>query len=308
MDTSIISKKVDSYKKVPESKAGLKDVYIIKSSGNKYVLSVDAGSSRNWLSEEYIEPVVIKWLNKNQADVCPDLVEYDIDEKIMLTKYTGDSDLSDIDFEIKQMRQLGEIIGYISSLGDFDGFGGLICDDKNIISQNLTWQDTLLNILNNVDEPLHSNISMKNITKERIADLDESNILPCLSHGDIKRFSNVRVDHRENIDSLVDWQNAWISDSLTEFLFTRMVRFTPHYSGKKVDALTEGYLSKVPNSVKQLTDEQATVSLSVALLMLYDRDDYQEDLAEFFESLYNTNKTINTDKIIDPSYNLRTYI
>jgi len=138
MDTSIISKKVDSYKQVSESKAGLKDVYIIKSSGNKYVLSVDEGSSWNWLSEEYIEPVVIKWLNKNQADVSPDVVEYDIDEKIMLTKYTGNSDLSDIDFDIKQMRQLGEIIGYINSLGDFDGFGGLICDNKNIISKNLT--------------------------------------------------------------------------------------------------------------------------------------------------------------------------
>lgn len=309
MDTSIISKKVDSYKKVSDSKAGLKDVYIIKSSGDKYVLSKDTGTGWNWLSEQYIEPVVIQWVNKKQVNVSPNIVEYDINDKIMLTEYTGDSDLSDIDFGSKQMCQLGELIGRTHNLGDFGSFGGITTNDnKNIITQKLSWKNTLRNILEKVDKFPSSDISIKNTIKQRIQKVDEDGVSPCFSHGDLRRLSNVRVDNSSNIDSLVDWQNAWVSDGLIEFLYARMCNFTPHYSGEKVVAFTDGYMSNAPDSVKELTDEQATISLFIALTMMYDTDSYEKDLVKFFQSFYNTDKSISTNKILDPSNNIKAYL
>lgn len=221
MDKSLLSKDIDSYEKVSDSKAGLKDVYIIESAGKKYVFSQDNGTGWNWLSEEYIEPLVIEWLQSIKPEISPNIVEYDMENKLMLTQYVGDKDLSDINHTTENMRQFGNKVGEIHTIGDFDGFGGLKLSDESVLeTQHSDWSETLTLLVEHTDSLPNTSDdkSTKQVIKNQISQLCTDSISPCFSHGDLGP-ANVRVGESNNIDSIIDWQNAWVSDGLTEFLY-----------------------------------------------------------------------------------------
>lgn len=311
MDTSTLPIEISDYFRISDEKAGLKDVYVLEGDQKRYVFSQDTGSGWNWLSKDYVEPIAMKIIQDKGCNLIPDVVHYNMDKKFMITSYVGSKDLSDIQTKKKELFNLGKIIGQICSKNDFDGFGGLIVQKSGTGKpQHDKWNETLSLLLDKIENlpKTEGRQNTRDIIKTSVEELDAENLTSCLSHGDLG-MSNIRVDSSGEIIAVLDWQNTWFSDGLTEFLYRRYRIFGSNYSGQKVEKFTEGYKSMCPECVFDLSDEQATVSCLISLCRKYEwEQDNPLKLKKFIEKYGTLEETLCVEDILDPSKNINFYV
>lgn len=306
MQNSVFGKKVENYTLVEDTKAGLKQVCIVETSDDeKYVYSEGTEKGWNWLSEQYIEPIGIELVRKKDPSLAPKVIDYKLEDDTMLTEYVGDQDLSDIDTTDERMRTVGGMIGRVHTVQDHTGFGGFKYESDNLTTQHDNWSETL-NLLIEKRKNVFSNENIKRNIQNAFKELETDSIQPHLSHGDL-RPNNFRVDSEGKLLCLIDWQNIWSSDGLSEFLYRRLANFGLQYSN--AEQITNGYLSESPDNVLDHNDKQATASLVTAIARHYElRQKHDDKVRRFFDKYGTLNETISLEHILDPSKNINNYI
>lgn len=306
MQNRVFGKKVENYTLIEDAKSGLKQVYIIETQDNeKYVYSEGTEKGWNWLSEQYIEPIGINWVRERDPTLAPKVIGYKIENDTMLTEYVGHQDLSDINITDEKMRSVGGMIGRVHTISNHTGFGGFKHESDNVTTQHDNWSETL-NLLIEKRTNVFRNKKMKKNIQKAFKELKTNNIQPHLSHGDLGP-DNFRVDSEGNLLCLIDWQNIWSSDGLSEFLYRRLTYCGLQYSN--AEQITNGYLSECPDDILAQNDKQATASLVTAIARYYERQQKHDDkIRAFFDKYGKLNKTVNAEDVINPEKNINDYL
>lgn len=223
----------------------------------------------------------------------------------MLTEYIGHQDLSDINITGEKMRKVGGMIGRVHTIQDHTGFGGFKYELQNLTTQHDNWNETL-NLLIEKRTNVFRNEKIKNNIQNAFKELETDSIQPHLSHGDLGP-DNFRVDSEGNLLCLIDWQNIWSSDGLSEFLYRRLTYCGLQYSN--AEQITNGYVSECPDDILVQNDKQATASLVTAIARNYElRQKHDGKIRRFFDKYGTLNETISLEDIIEPSKNVNNYI
>lgn len=301
-----ISSEVKEYKRVSDKKAGLKEVYILTTENGKFVLSEGQDGGENWFSGCFVEPYVNEWLEDNWGeDKVPSVIEKNIKSRRMISEYMG---IKDGQKNPEVSKSFGTVLGKIHSIDEFEGFGGMVIKNERLLSERNDWSEFLISRFKNMSG---NYVDTARIDGDRL-----SGVTNCLSHGDAK-FQNVRIDNQSNISCVLDWQNAWVSDGLTEFLHSRLRCFGTTYDTKESFKFTEGYKENMPEYITGYTDYQSTISLLYAISRLKDyefrtgktmhessENDHLERVLEKFSRLKNT---ISVNQLINKNTNLSDY-
>lgn len=278
---------IQSVKQVCPTKAGLKQVFIVTTTAGKAVFAQDTGKAHNWLSHNCIEPSAIRYVRKNGFHKTPRVIDAAKNESWQITTYEGIEDF----VELRQRRdayfELGRIQGQIHSLQTPPGYGGLRTKPRLEGTQE-TWTDTVLQILDQAAPFPGKQEFCQQITESEVQ------AQPCVSHGDYSP-RNIRVDKDNNIKAVIDWQNCWVSDGLTPFLYRRM-RLEQNVSEDNVQAYTEGYKSTCPQSVKELSPKQTTVAYFIAHARLY--NEQPRTVTPFLQTYKNLDRKITLNQVL----------
>ena len=223
-----------------------KYVFTSERDGEAAVVSVVKEEGKNWFSEEFIEPHVMKRIPKEVNS--PKLHDYDVSERIMKMSYLGGTEL-DFSNGNKTMfyslgRQLGELHSLSLSLSLSNKYGGLYPTDSGALEARETFHDFVEKYFSKLGSELDSGSSPRLRVKEELKTVEPPE--PCLSHGD-PHPSNV-INSSGGV-YLIDWENAFQSDGLSEFLAFRERQAAKTDNKKKKTTIrkemSNGYFSTV---------------------------------------------------------------
>ena len=300
INTNKLPLNVDKVEEIPEQKAGLKSVYILDTDEGRSVYSEDTGKGWNWFSGDYVEPLIFNHVDRRDPGISPSVISYDIDDKWMITDYIGDRDLEDsINYsDHEDYELLGELLGHIHSLNTYERSGGFkLTKRKTIEPQHTSWNETIVDLLTNSIQG--SNIRDSQTSSEilsNIKHLDTDDVPLVLSHGDFHP-RNIRIHGNGEVAGIVDWQNAWVSDGLNEFFYTRHQFLESSKHDKNIkQAFTKGYCKTCPSAILDATARQASATYVTALMRL--SNDSRKESKETLKHYTSLNDPVPLERIL----------